>query len=73
MERILGDPPAGRGRGDPGQRIHHRIQIGADGQSEKLEIIGDVDHHGKIFRRKDTRQAVRQLRAPHPSGQRDNF
>jgi hypothetical protein len=61
VSRVSRNAPSVHRVGDPGQGVHHRIQVRGDMQSIQLKIICCVDHHGQVARRQRRLQTLRHL------------
>src|SRR5690606_9818361 len=58
---------------DPAKGVHHRVQIGADGQAEMVEIVAGVDHDRELPGGKYPTQTQSQLGTAHTAAQGDHF
>src|SRR3712207_9565531 len=68
-EGLVGEAPPGLGVGHARQRVHHGIEVGADAQAPRVEVVGGVDDHGEVAGRQDVLQARRELGPPDPARQ----
>jgi hypothetical protein len=69
-ESIVLDPPTLGFVDDPGQRVHHNIQIRAYVQPIELKVITSIAHDQKIPSRNDSAKAAKEFRRAHTTCQR---
>ncbi len=53
---------------EAGQVVHHRVQVGTDGQAPVLEVVAGVDHHRQPLAQRPI-QPIGQLGPAHAAGQ----
>jgi len=72
LPAVPGQPPARLRVGDPGQRVHHRVQIGGDVQAIEREVIGHIADDRQMIGRQNLRQPEDQPGPTYPAGQRNH-
>ena len=63
IPRFTCQPPAGFGIGDPGQGVHHRIEIRTHTQAEMVEVVAGIHDHRQVVGRQDIRKPKGELGA----------
>ena len=71
-EGIVHDAPTGRGVRETREGVHHRIEVRADVDAEKLQIIGGVADDRQRIRRQDPVEAVGEFGPADAPGKRDD-